>query len=123
MCKTVKCVYMCRILSKYSCRLVRCARRIFPSVCSQMRGVSVRPTRHPTHSGTVCTIVPVGYMLFPMLSAEWLHLVPILYKISKLQNITLLFRKHLVDIRSEACWLNLFWEYINRILFTVYVTG
>jgi hypothetical protein len=49
--KTVKCVYLCSILSKYSRRLVRCARRIFPSVCSQMRGVSARPTRHQTHSG------------------------------------------------------------------------
>jgi hypothetical protein len=34
-------------------------------------------------------------------------------------NIIILFRKYTVDIRSEA-WLNIFWEYINGNLFTVY---
>jgi hypothetical protein len=34
------------------------------------------------------------------------------------QNIMILFRKYLADIRSEA-WLNLFWEYINGKLFAV----
>jgi hypothetical protein len=36
------------------------------------------------------------------------------------QNITILFWKYLVDIRSEA-WLNLFGEYINRKLFAVWL--
>ncbi len=53
-------------------------------------------------------------MLFPMTTAEWLHLV--LYFSSEYhnsrQNIEILFGKFLVDIRSEA-WLNLFWEYIS----------
>jgi hypothetical protein len=63
----------------------------------------------------------IGNMLFPMLAAEWLHLV--LYSTS-LQNIItknfiILFWKYLVDIRSEA-WLNLCWEYIK--LFAVCFT-
>ncbi len=39
------------------------------------------------------------------------------YRNSRL-NITILYWKYLLDIRSEA-WLNLCWEYINRNLFAV----
>ncbi len=48
-------------------------------------------------------------MLFPLLTVEWLHQVMNFsteYSISR-QNITILFWKYLVDIRSEA-WLNIF---------------
>ncbi len=54
-------------------------------------------------------------MLFPMLTAEWLHLLLYFstteYHNSR-QNITILFWKYVVDIGSEAR-LNLFWEYIS----------
>ncbi len=59
-------------------------------------------------------------MLFPMLTAEWLHQVlcsSTEYSNSR-QNIIIVFWKYLVDIRSEA-WLNLFWEYLNGKLFAV----
>jgi hypothetical protein len=63
-------------------------------------------------------------MLFSMLSTKWLHLG--LYFAPEFnysrQNIIILFWKYLVDFRSEA-WLNLFWEYINGKLFTVWVAG
>jgi hypothetical protein len=36
------------------------------------------------------------------------------------QNIIIPFWKYLVDNGSEA-WLNLFWEYINGILFAVHM--
>jgi hypothetical protein len=60
-------------------------------------------------------------MLFPMLTAEWLHLV--LYCIYTecyyyRQNIIILYWRYFDDIRSEA-WLNLSWEYINGKLFAV----
>jgi hypothetical protein len=47
-------------------------------------------------------------MLFPMLLAEWLHLV-ITFS-TEYNNSS--FWKYLVDIKSD--WLNLFWEYINE---------
>jgi hypothetical protein len=59
-------------------------------------------------------------MFFPILKAEWLHLVlyfPAEYHNSR-RNITILFWKYLVDISNEA-WQNLFWEYINVKLFAV----
>jgi hypothetical protein len=57
-------------------------------------------------------------MLFPMLTAEWLHLGQYFFTEynSSRQNIIILFWKYLVDIRSES-WLNLFWENINGKLF------
>jgi hypothetical protein len=51
-------------------------------------------------------------MLFPMIIAEWLHLVLYFnsgYHNSRHCNSVL---EIFVDIRSEA-WLNIFWEYIN----------
>jgi hypothetical protein len=67
---------------------------------------------------------PFGNMLFPMLTAVWLH--QLLYFSSEdhksRQNIIILFRKYLVDIVdiiSEA-WLNFFWEYIKIKLFAVF---
>jgi hypothetical protein len=57
-------------------------------------------------------------MLFPMLTAEWQHLVPYFsteYDNSR-QNIKILRWKYLVDIRSEA-WQNLFWDHRNGKLF------
>jgi hypothetical protein len=55
-----------------------------------------------------------------MVIAEWLHLK--LYLSTEIhnyrQNITILYRKYLVDIRNEA-WLNIFWEYINEKWFAV----
>jgi hypothetical protein len=48
-------------------------------------------------------------MLFPILTAEYYN---------SEQNIIILFRKYLVDFRSET-WLNLFWEYINGKSFAV----
>jgi hypothetical protein len=59
-------------------------------------------------------------MLFPLLTAEWLHLKRYLsteihnYR----QNIIILFWKYLVDVRNEA-WLNLVWEYMNGKWFAV----
>jgi hypothetical protein len=55
-----------------------------------------------------------------MLAAEWLHKV---WQFSTeyhnvRQNISILFWKYLVDIRSEA-QLNLFWKYNNGKLFAV----
>jgi hypothetical protein len=55
-----------------------------------------------------------------MLITVWLHLVLYFsteYHNSR-QNIVILFREYLVDIRSEA-WLNLFLECINGKLFAV----
>jgi hypothetical protein len=46
-----------------------------------------------------------------MLADKWLHLKNIIIPDRTLFCI-ILFRKYLVDIRSEA-WLNLFWESIN----------
>jgi hypothetical protein len=60
-------------------------------------------------------------MLFPMLTADWLHLAlhfSTEYHNSR-NNIIILFWKYLVDIRNEA-WLNLFWAYINGKLFAVH---
>jgi hypothetical protein len=60
-------------------------------------------------------------MLFPVLTAEWLHLGLCTslteYRISR-RNIIILFCKYLADIISEA-WLNLVWEHINGKLFAV----
>jgi hypothetical protein len=58
--------------------------------------------------------------MFPMLTAEWLHLVLhfSLEYINLGQNIIILFWKYLVDIKSED-WLNLSWEHINGKLFAV----
>jgi hypothetical protein len=49
-------------------------------------------------------IIPFGNMLFPMLTAEWLHLVLYFstgYDNSR-QNIIILFWKYLIDFRSEV---------------------
>jgi hypothetical protein len=54
-------------------------------------------------------------MLFPMLTAEWMHIV--LYRIPDRTSYSVL--EIFSDIRSEA-WLNLFWEYIHGKLFAVY---
>jgi hypothetical protein len=57
-------------------------------------------------------------MLFPLLTAEWLHLV--LYFSTEDHNSRQIFMfwKYLFDIRSEV-WQHLFWEYINGKLFTL----
>jgi hypothetical protein len=62
-------------------------------------------------------MIPFGIMLFPLPTAELLHLV----LCTSLQNIIIQtehykFWKYLFDIRIEVC-LNLFWEYINGNLF------
>jgi hypothetical protein len=63
-------------------------------------------------------IIPLGNMLFPLLTAEWLH--PVLYFSTEYHNsrLIILIWKYLLDIRSEA-WQNFFWEYINGKLFGV----
>ncbi len=53
-------------------------------------------------------------MLFPMLTAECFSTE---YHNSR-WNIIILFRKYLVDIKSEV-WQNLFWEYVNGKSFAV----
>jgi hypothetical protein len=52
-----------------------------------------------------------GNMLFPILKAEWLHLVLYFYTENHYsrKNIIILYWNYLVDIRSEA-WLNIFWN-------------
>jgi hypothetical protein len=49
-------------------------------------------------------IISLGNVLFPMQTAEWVHLGVKLYHNSQ-QNIIILFWKYFVVIRSEA-WLN-----------------
>ncbi len=59
-----------------------------------------------------CFIIPFGNMLFPMLTAEWLHFNLVLFDSTEYhnsrQNIIIMFWKYFVDITREA-WLNLFW--------------
>jgi hypothetical protein len=61
-------------------------------------------------------IIPIGNMLFPLLTDEWLDVI--MYFATEdhysRQDITILFWKYLVDIKSEVC-LNLFWEYSTSI--------
>jgi hypothetical protein len=56
-------------------------------------------------------MIPFGNMMFPILTADWLHLALLFsteYHNSR-QNIIILFWKYLVDIRNEAR-VNIFWE-------------
>ncbi len=62
----------------------------------------------------------VGSVLFPMLTAEWLHLYFSTEYHNSRQNKIVLLWKYLADIRSMA-WLNLFWENINGKLFAVHI--
>ncbi len=72
-------------------------------------------------------LILFGNMLFPMLTAEWLHLQDCILYFSQeyhnsRQSTIILFWKYFINIRSEA-WLNLFWEYISRKLFAVWING
>jgi hypothetical protein len=67
-------------------------------------------------------IIQIGNMLFLMLTAEWLNLVPFFstdYHNSTHNRIILVW-KYLFNISSEA-WLNIFWEYINGKLYAVLI--
>ncbi len=67
-------------------------------------------------------IILVANMVFPMLTAEWLHLV--LYFSTEYQNsgqnIKIPFRKYVVYISCEE-WLNNCWKYMKRKLFAVQI--
>ncbi len=63
-------------------------------------------------------IILFGHMLFPLHWVHWVLCFSIENHNSR-QKIIIMLCKYVVDIRSEAPWLNLFWEFTNWKLIAV----